>query len=117
MIKEDATMALRRKYRLADKIHRKTVDLRLHSQIIIDAINQTVPGKNPVVYEDHFSTDPLTQREAVSIGRALSKLPQLSKYGKTIMTFRLFDGRTYESGPTPTPVTQPKTKSKGGRLK
>ena len=109
-------MAARRKYRLTDKSHRDTVDLRIHSQDIIDTINATVPNKNPVVYQNYFSTDPLTQREAVSIGRALSKLPQLSKYGKTITTFRLFDGRTYDSGPTPTPVNQPKTKCKGGRL-
>lgn len=115
MIKEDATMALRRKYRLADKIHRKTVDLRLHSQVIIDTINATVPGKNPVVYEDHFSTDPLTQREAVSIGRALSKIPALSGYGKTITTFRLFDGKTYRNESATKPIIP--TSPKGGRLK
>ena len=115
MIKEDATMALRRKYRLADKTHRKTVDLRLHSQVIIDTINATVPGKNPVVYEDHFSTDPLTQREAVSIGRALSKIPALSGYGKTITTFRLFDGKTYKNESATKPIIP--TSPKGGRLK
>ena len=109
-------MATRRKYKLTDKFHRDTVDLMLYSQDIIDTINVTVPNKNPVVYQDYFATDPLTQKEAVAIGRALSKLPQLSQYGKTITTFRLFDGRAYESGPTPAPVNQPKTKSKGGRL-
>ena len=108
-------MALRRKYRLADKTHRKTVDLRLHSQIIIDAINETVPGKNPVVYEDHFSTDPITQREAVSIGRALSKNPALIGYGKTITTFRLFDGKTYKNESAAKPIIP--TSPKGGRLK
>ena len=109
-------MATRRKYKLTDNFHRDTVDLRDYSQDIINTINVTVPNKNPVVYQDYFATDPLTQKEAVAIGRALSKLPQLSQYGKTITTFRLFDGRAYESGPTPAPVNQPKTKSKGGRL-
>ena len=108
-------MALRRKYRLTDKTHRNAVDLRLHSQIIIDTINETVPGKNPVVYEDHFSTDPLTQREAISIGMALARIPELSKYGKTITTFRLFDGKTYASEESKEPIT--KISPKGGRLK
>ena len=108
-------MALRRKYRLADKIHRKTVDLRLHSQVIIDTINATAPGKNPVVHKDHFSTDQLTQREAISIGMALAKIPALSKYGKTIATFRLFDGKTYANEYATEPIT--KKSLKGGRLK
>lgn len=108
-------MALRKKYRLTDKNYRNSVDLRQHSQTIIDTINQTVPGKNPIVYEDHFSTDPLTQREAISIGMALSQIPELSKYGKTITTFRLFDGKTYASEQATEPIT--KTSPKGGRLK
>ena len=108
-------MALRRKYRLTDKNYRNSVDLRLHSQTIIDTINATVPGKNPVVYEDHFSTDPLTQREAISIGMALAKIPALSQYGKTITTFRLFDGKTYANEYATEPIT--KKSPKGGRLK
>ena len=107
-------MALRRKYKLADKNHRKSVDLRLHSQTIIDTINATVPGKNPVVYEDHFSTDPLTQREAISIGMALAKIPALNKYGKTVTTFRLFDGKTDANEYAKEPIT--KSSPKGGRL-
>ena len=99
-------MALRRKYRLTDKTHRNSVDLRLHSQIIIDTINETVPGKNPVVYEDHFSTDPLTQRDAISIGMDLARIPELSKYGKTITTFRLFDGKTYANEESKLPITK-----------
>lgn len=108
-------MALRRKYRLTDKNHRKSVDLRLHSQTIIDTINATAPGKNPVVYKDHFSTDPLMQREAISIGMALAKIPALSQYGKTITTFRLFDGKTYASEYAKEPITN--KSPKGGRLK
>lgn len=108
-------MALRRKYRLTDKSYRNSVDLRLYRQTIIDTINETVPGKNPVVYEDHFSTDPLTQREAISIGMALAKIPALSQYGKTITTFRLFDGKTYANEYATEPIT--KKSPKGGRLK
>ena len=50
------------KWSLADKSHCKTVDLRLHSQVMIDTTNATVPRENPVVCEDHVSTDLLTQR-------------------------------------------------------
>lgn len=108
-------MALRRKYKLTDKNYRKSVDLRLYSQTIVDTINETVPGKNPVVHKDHFSTDPLTQREAISIGMALAKIPALSQYGKTITTFRLFDGKTYANEYATEPIT--KKSPKGGRLK
>ena len=110
-------MAIRRKCRLTDKSHRDKVDLTVYSQLIIDTINSTVPGKNPTVCKDHFSTDALTRREAVLRGMALSKLPQLNQYGKTITTFRLFDGKTCECGPGPVPMTQSKTKRKGGRVK
>ena len=109
-------MTLRRKYKLADKTHRDSVDLTVYTQLIIDTINATVSGKNPTVLKDHFATDLLTQREAVLIGRALSKLPQLNQYGKSITTFRLFDGKTCECGPIPAPVSKTKTKPKGGRV-
>ncbi|MBE6564204.1 MAG: hypothetical protein E7655_02870 [Ruminococcaceae bacterium] len=102
----------RRKYRLADSKH-KNVNLRLYRDEIIDTINHTVPGKNPQVHECYFSTDPLTQSEAVAIGRALSKSNVLQKFGKTVITFRLFDGKTYESEYSNTPIKTPsKDKSK-----
>lgn len=88
-------MIVRRKCRLSDAEHRD-VDLRQYEQLIIDTINQTVPNKNPQVSEHYFYTDLLTQSEAVAVGRALSKLDELKQYGKTVTTFRLFDGRTYE---------------------
>lgn len=84
---------LRRRCRLADKAHRD-VDLRQYTKAIIDTINETVPNKNPEVYKDHFSTDPLTQWESVLLGRALAKLDELKPYGKQVTVFRLFDGRT-----------------------
>ena len=86
----------RRKCRLAASKY-KDVDLRQYNKLIIDTINATVPGKNPVVYKDHFSTDVLTQSEAVSLGRAMARLDELKGYGKTVTIFRLFDGRTCES--------------------
>ena len=89
-------MARRRRCRLVNSKY-KDIDLRQYSQIIIDTINTVVPGKNPQVFIDHFSTDPLTQGEAISLGRELSKIPELAKYGKTVTSFRLFDGRTDEA--------------------
>ena len=50
----------RRVCRLADRQY-KDIDLRQYKQIIIDTINETVQGKNPVVNKDSFSTDALTQ--------------------------------------------------------
>ena len=102
----------RRKCRLADSEHRG-VDLRKYAPIIIATIEKTVAGKRPKVTQDYFSTDPLSQSEAVQVGRALSKLPELKGYGKSITIFRLFDGKTYESEESKTPIT----KHKGGRMK
>ena len=49
----------RRKCRLADSDHRD-IDLREYEQLIIDTVNSTVANKNPKVFKDYFSTDPLT---------------------------------------------------------
>lgn len=87
-------MAQLRKYTLTDSS--QNVDLCNYADEIENIINETVPGKNPKVYSDHFTTDQLTQSEAVKIGRALSRSRNLSKYGKTITTFRLFKGTTIE---------------------
>ena len=100
----------RRKCRLSDSKHRD-VDLRQFADLIIDTINNTVSGKNPRVYCDHFSTDPLTQSEAVALGRALAKLSELNRYGKTVTVFRLFDGKTVTDDDTVHKTT------KGGRAK
>lgn len=122
----------RRKCRLADSTH-KDVDLCLFEAEIIKIINETVPGKNPRVYKDYFSTDPLTHSESISVGRALAKIDDLKNYGKTITIFRLFDGKTYESESSNMPLieankkadvkdsvqstTKPKRKPVGGRVK
>ena len=106
-------MARRRRCRLANSKHKDT-DLRQYSQIIIDTINRVVPGKNPEVFEDYFSTDPLSQGEAILVGRELSKIPELATLGKTVTSFRLFDGRTYDSEEATVPCSA--AKRKGGRM-
>lgn len=107
-------MAYRRKYRLADSSH-SDVDLRKYRKLIIDTVNKTVGNKNPRVFKEYFSTDPLTQSEAVLLGRALSKLDELNVYGKTITTFRLFDGKMYESEEASKPVNYNKKEYNNGR--
>lgn len=104
----------RRKCKLVNREY-ADVDLRQYSQAIIDAINEAVPGKNPEVCKSYFSTDPLSQSEAVRVGRALAKLPELKDYGKEVRTFRLFDGKTYDSEQTTT--SKRKETAKGGRIK
>lgn len=108
-----STQQRRRKCRLVNSKYKGT-DLRQYSQIIIDTINRVVPGKNPEVFEDYFSTDPLSQGEAILVGRELSKIPELAAYGKTVTSFRLFDGRTYDSEESTTPCSA--AKRKGGRM-
>ena len=86
----------RRKYRLANSDY-SHVNLKDYEQIIIDTINKAVPNKNPEVYCNCFLTDELNHSEAVSMGRALSKIEELSAFGKEVKTFRLFDGKNYNS--------------------
>ena len=93
----------RRKCKLADSTH-KDVDLRRYEKLIIDTVNKTIPNKNPKVFEEYFSTDPLTQREAVLLGRALAKIDELKSYGKTVTIFRLFDGKMYSSESSDKPI-------------
>ena len=101
----------RRVCRLADRQY-KDIDLRQYKQIIIDTINETVQGKNPVVNKDSFSTDALTHSQAVQIGRALSRLDPLKQYGKPVTQYRLFEGKIIETEPENAVSTG---KPKGGR--
>ena len=80
------------------------IDLREYETVIVQTINSTVKGKNPKVFKNYFSTDVLTQSEAVSLGRALAKIDELKIYGKTVTTFRLFDGKTYDSEEAVLPI-------------
>ena len=82
----------RRVCRLADRQY-KDIDLRQYEDIIINTINETVPGKNPAVSRDSYSTDPLTQSQSVQLGRALSRLDALKQYGKQVTQYRLFEGK------------------------
>ena len=75
----------------------QNTDLKQYEDIITTTIENTVPGKHPRVFSDHFSTDVLTHGEAVKIGGALSRLKQLQPYGITVTQFRLFHGRTVEA--------------------
>ena len=102
-----------RKCRLANSEYRD-VNLLNYEKEILDTINKTVPGKNPKVNEKSFTTDALTQSEAVALGRALSKIEKLKNYGKTVTIFRLFDGQTCEIEETDALTN---SERKGGRLK
>lgn len=105
----------RRKYKLVNTDY-SWVDLKQYEALIKATVEKVVPGKNPKVFKDYFSTDPLSQGEAVSLGRELSKLPELSGFGKKITTFRLFDGKTYDCEENSSP-SRTNTKPKGGRMK
>ena len=100
----------RRKFKLANTNFRNT-NLKNYEQIIIDTINQTVPGKDPKVFENYFSTNVLNQSEAVALGRALAKIDELKALGKPVTIFRLFDGKTCE-----VETKNDKKKIKGGRM-
>ena len=112
-------MPKRRICTFADKSH-KDVDLTQYSQIIIDKINATIPGKNPKVDKHSFSTDELTHQQAVQIGRSLACLKELEEYGKRVTIFRLFSGKVID---TDDKENKPKIKRKkiknttGGRIK
>ncbi len=106
-------MVYRRKYKLADSTH-CNVDLRMYSDLIIDTVNKTVGNKTPRVFKEYFSTAPLTQSEAVTLGRALSRLDELKIYGRTITTFRLFDGKIYESENAKKPINHKKKEHNNG---
>ena len=105
----------RRKCKLAVSEH-KDVDLREFEDVIIQTINATVKDKRPRVFKHYFSTDVLTQSEAVSLGRALAKIDELKVYGKTVKIFRLFDGKTYESEEAVVPIKKNQP-TRGGRMK
>lgn len=104
----------------------KDVDLTQYSKIIIDTINKTVPNKNPIVTKTGFSTDLLTHREAVLIGKSLASLDELEGYGKQVTIFRLFDGKVIDTDKINNVVKKPKVKRrpikasntpKGGRIR
>ena len=80
-------------------VEKRETNLLQYEQEIIDTINRIVPGKHPEVFCDSFQTDPLDRGEAVRLGRALSKIPGLSKCSKEVTIFRLFDGEMVDDEP------------------
>ena len=106
----------RRKCKLANSEY-KDIDLRVYEDVIIETINNAVHDKNPVVCKEYFYTDVLTQSEAVSLGRALAKIQGLKEMGKTVTTFRLFDGKVCDVENSEAITEETNTKTKGGRMK
>lgn len=86
---------MRRMFKLSDISH-KNVDLRNYESEILEIANRVIPGKNLKVYQTHFMTDELTQGERVRLGRELSKSSRLKQYGKEVISFRLFEGKSVE---------------------
>lgn len=99
----------RRICRLAGSNH-KDVDLRDYEAEILEAIERIAPGFHPTVEKDSFSTDELTQSQAVRLGRELFQIDGLKKYGKLVSQARLFTGRRIE-------VDEDKLKQKSKQIK
>lgn len=100
----------RKKFKTA--FHNENVDLRDYEKEIVDTIEKIAPGKHPKVFKDYYSTDDLTQSEAVKIGRELASFDDLKKLGRTITTFRLFEGKLYSSEDSNVPVKKYVVKNK-----
>ena len=99
----------RRICRLADSNY-KDIDLRDYEAEILAAIEKIAPGTHPVVEKGSFTTDELTQSQAVRLGRELYQIDGLKKYGKIVTQARLFTGRRVE-------VDEDKPKQKSKQLK
>ena len=56
----------RRKCRLSATDH-ADIDLRDYSRIITETIEQVVPGKNPKVFKEYFSTDVLPSPKMIGV--------------------------------------------------
>ena len=61
-----------RKYSLANGSMRGVVDLRDYSDVITAAVQEFAPGSTVVVCQDYYTVlEPLTQSQAVKIGRRI----------------------------------------------
>lgn len=90
-----------RKYILADGQKRASVDLRDYKDIIVAAVQEFAPGNTVVVEQRYYTVkEPLTQSQAVKIGRKIceSSLSQhcikLSKLFNSTLVKEKTDGRS-----------------------
>ena len=80
-----------RKYSLANGSMRGVVDLRDYSDVIIAAVQEFAPGSTVVVCQDYYTVlEPLTQSQAVKIGRRICE-SNLSQY--CIKLSKLFNSK------------------------
>lgn len=80
-----------RKYSLADGSKRGTVDLRDYADVIAAAVEEFAPGSTVTVHSDHYTVlEPLTQSQAVKIGRRICE-SDLSQH--CIKLSKLFNSR------------------------
>ena len=80
-----------RKYSLADISKRGQVDLRNYQGIIVAAVQEFAPGSTVVVCKDYYTVlEPLTQSQAVKIGRKICE-SDLSQY--CIKLSKLFNSK------------------------
>lgn len=80
-----------RKYSLANGSMRGSVDLRDYSDVITAAVQEFAPGSTVVVCKDCYTVlEPLTQSQAVKIGRRICE-SDLSQY--CIKLSKLFNSK------------------------
>lgn len=80
-----------RKYSLANGPMRGAVDLREYGDIITTAVQEFAPGSTVVVCKDYYTVlEPLTQSQAVKIGRRICE-SDLSQY--CIKLSKLFNSK------------------------
>lgn len=80
-----------RKYSLANGSMRGVVDLRDYRDIITAAVQEFAPGSTVVVCQDYYTVlEPLTQSQAVKIGRRICE-SNLSQY--CIKLSKLFNSK------------------------
>ena len=80
-----------RKYSLANGSMRGVVDLRDYRDIITAAVQEFAPGSTLVVCKDYYTIlEPLTQSQAVKIGRRICE-SDLSQY--CIKLSKLFNSK------------------------
>ena len=57
-----------------------------HETALVAAAKAAIPDKALSVYEDHFLVDELSKQEAIALGRAVAKIPDLNSLGMKKIT-------------------------------